>query len=191
MGVAIITMHIWIDIDKKEDILLFSLLINELKETGHTIVVTASKFINTNDINTKKIGYVFSFFGLVLEPLYFIRAVLLADYIKDRKIDIALSLGSRSMLYTCIQADVNLPIIHFLADYEKRPHNLYFAFDKCFFIVSENIQDQKLIEKGYDPNKIARYKGIIKTDNPDPKVIKEIANQIEFFSNKLPGSVTA
>lgn len=182
-------MHVWMDIDKKEDVPFFNSLINELRERGHSVIVTAPGFINTNTINSQKIGYLFSFFGLSLEPLYYIRAVFLMDYIKDRKFDIAFSLGSKSMLYSSIQT--NLPIILYLQDYEKRPHNLYFALDKSFFIISDSIPDQHLIEKGYNIDKVARYKGTIDKNNPDPKIIKEISNQIEALSQRLGGSITA
>ena len=190
-------MHIWIDIDNPRPVPFLKAIINELKERGVTVTTTAqnSNPIKTalieNNLNAKVTGYIFSLFGLFLEQMNLIRTVFLLNYIKNRNIDAAFSFGSKPVLYACINR--NIPLILFLDNYEQKPHHLHFALEKSFFIISENIQEQKLIEKGYDLKKIARYKGSIQKEdlNPDLKVIKEITDKIEFLCKHIPGGVVA
>ena len=190
-------MHIWIDIDKKEHIPFLKAIIYELKERGHNVTITCPKskeiikLLENNKINARTISRIISFFGILLEPSNYIRAVLLLDYIKNRNINIAFSLGSVSQLHTILQTDI--PIVLPVSNYEKRPNNLYFAYSKCFFMVPEDIPEQSLIEKGYDLKKIARYKSPIENASleNDAKFVKEIVNQIELLHHRIPGSISA
>ena len=188
-------MHIWLDIDNFKHIPFYKTLIAELKERGHTVTITAQNSreiknaLSQYQISAKVTGRIFSFFGMFFEQLNLIRSVLLLDYIKLRKIDIAFSLGSLPMLYTCVDAD--LPSILFLESYENKPHQLYLGLLKSYFILSDSFHDQLLIEHGYNSEKFRKYKGQIKKDdsNPDLKTIKEKVNQIEFLRNHIAEEV--
>lgn len=179
--------------DNPKHVPFFKAVISELKERGHIVTVTCTKSLNkiseSNNINAKAIGSIVSFFGLFLEFSHFTRAMFLMDYVKIRNIDIAFSLGSKSVFYTCIQT--NMPIILLLENIEKRPHRFYFVLEKGFFIIPEDVHDQTLIEKGYDLKKIAKYKGDIDLENSDIKSIKDIANQIEFLSGHIGNELRA
>ena len=190
-------MHLWLDINKVEHISFFSVLIKELKERGHRITITScgsrelkAAFLAFK-LDAKTIRSIPSFFGLFKEQSNMFRAVNLLSYIKNRNIDAAFSLGSEAMFYSCL--DNNLPIILFVDDYEKLPHKLYLVVEKCFFIVSNDISDQKLIEKGFDIKKTAKYKGLVKKEdlNPDLKSTKEITDKIEFLSKYMPDGLSA
>ena len=190
-------MHLWIDIDNPNHIPFIHALVNELKSRSHSISLTSvnsssiPETLEENKLDIKKIGQVFSFFGLLMEPTTMFRAILLSKYIENRNIDIAFSLGSKSMLYS--SAQLELPIILFLTSLKEKPHIFYFIMNKSSFLVSENIPDQMLIDKGYDLNKLVKFKGNVTAEdiNVDLKVIKDIANKIEFLSGKLHGELTA
>lgn len=190
-------MHIWIDIDNPKHTPFYKALISELKEKGHLVTVTAEntneikKALNEHSLDTKLIGVSFSIFGLFEESFHLFRAALISSHIKEKNIDVAFSCGSYPMLYEC--SSTNLPIILFIDNTEEKLHNFYFGLEKSFFMISDTIPTQSLIDKGAESNKIARYKGSIKKDdkNPDLKAIKEIASKIEFLSKHVPGGISA
>lgn len=191
-------MHIWIDIDNPKHIPFINALTNELKNGGHWLTITAQntsaikKALKEYNLNVKITGFVFSIFGLFSEKLIILRTTLLKEYIANRKIDIAFSLGSIPMLYTC--ATNKLPLILYIDEYkENEISNLPIALENCYFIVSENVQDKNLLEKGFDLNRVRKYKGLVKKEdsNPNPILIKEIVNKIEYFSTLIPGKVEA
>lgn len=190
-------MHVWIDINNPKYIAFYKALVNELKERRHTVTVTAEntndikKALNEHSLDAKLIGVSFSIFGLFEESFHLFRTALVSSHIKGRNIDVAFSLGSYPMLYEC--SSTNLPIILFVDNVEEKIHNFYFGLEKSFFMISDSIPTQSLIDKGAESNKIARYKGSIKKDdkNPDPKAIKEIASKIEFLSKHVPGGISA
>ena len=190
-------MDLWIDIDNPRHIPITALLIGECKTRGHNVTLTISKSggikkaLDEYNLNVKDIGFLFSFFGIIFEPFYLFRAALLVDYIEPRKIDVAFSLGSKSLLFTCTKAKI--PVILYLSDYKNIPHYLHLALDKSFFIIPEGIQEQKLIEKKYDLNKVARtrYNIDVTSPSPDPRSIVEIVDKIEILGKHIPGGLTA
>ena len=188
-------MHIWIDIDNSKHILFAKAIITELRSRGHNVTVTAEdndkikKELEKNNTSASFIGAIVWFFGLFKEEIIMIRALNLKTYLKPRDIDVAFSFGSISAPYTCI--DMNLPIILFLEDLEQKPNIIHFALERSFFIITENIPEQIILEKGYDLSKVGRYKGNTKKDDekPDPKSIKEIVNKIEYLGNHIAGNL--
>lgn len=190
-------MNIWIDIDNPKHVVFYKAIITELKTRGHSVTITAqnSNLIKTtlkeNQINAKITGSIFSFFGLLLEPLHSLRFFLLSEYIKDRKIDIAFSLGSKPMFYNCVSK--NIPMILLLESLDKLPDKIYLAVEKMFFIIPEKVHDQTLIEARFDLKKVIKCKGSVKLEdyNFDPNIIKELVNKIEFCSMLLPQDLSA
>lgn len=187
-------MHFWIDIDNSNDVPLIKALIVELKERGHAVTVTAQnskeikKTLEENNLNAKVIGMIFSIFGLFKEQLQLLRTAFLLDYLKQRKVDVAFSTGSKPMLYACI--DQVLPIITLVKDKKYKPNEYSLALEKSFFIVSDSLHDQELIEKGFDLNKIAKYNEKLFL-NQDLKLTKDLANKIELLGEHIPGGAIA
>ncbi|MFN5375562.1 MAG: DUF354 domain-containing protein [Chitinophagaceae bacterium] len=93
-------MRIWFDISNSPHVLMFKDLINDLKLKGHDIVITSRPLANTiellnqNNINHTPIGihygknFIMKFLG------YPIRVFYLWKYLKDKKIDLAVSQSS-------------------------------------------------------------------------------------------------
>ncbi len=178
-------MHIWIDINRTECAAFTKALVNELNKRGHKVTITAqnsSKIrdtLNKHNLDAKAIGFVFSLFGLFEEHLNMIRSSQLGDYILSKNIDVAFSMGSAPLFYTCFWN--KLPMILFLENKNQKINHEHFIFDKICFIVPNAASEQFLIEKGYNPKSIQRYKGHLEPfcDNPSPILIKEVADQIE------------
>lgn len=190
-------MHLWIDIDNPKHVPFFKALITELKMRGHGVIVTAEnsggvkEAIKEHNIDAKVIGKVFSVFGILKEPTTLIRTVLICDYLKSRNITAAFSIGSNILIYAC--SNINIPLILFLGTFKHMPNKLHFGLEKCFFLVSENIPEQNLIDKGFDIKTIAKFKGNIELEdrNPDIKAINDLVSKIEFLSKHIPGGISA
>ena len=190
-------MHIWIDIEKIEHVPFISAVVNELKVRGHVVILTApkskklSKVLENFNLTVHHIGKIISFFGLFLEFSTYMRTVIVLNYLKGRNINVAFSCGSKIMFLSCV--DSGLPAILFVEDYKNRACKDFFLLKYGFFILPDSIQDQNLIEAGFDLHLVAKYKGTIQLKNQshDLKTVKEIVNKIEFLSQHLPGEVTA
>lgn len=182
-------MHIWIDIDNVKHIPLLCAIVIELKERAHLVTLTstssneAKRLLQNLNLNVHRIGNTFSFFGFFEEQSILVRSSELTEYIKNRNVNVAFSLGSKSMAYT--STNLNLPIIILVEDINEKINWVYFTFDKCYFIIPDSVSEQPLIEKGFDIKKIAKYKGFIQKDetNPNLKIVKDIVNQIEKLSS--------
>jgi len=93
-------MRIWFDISNSPHVLMFKDLINDLKLKGHDIVITSRPLANTiellnqNNIKHTPVGihygknFIMKFLG------YPIRVFYLWKYLKDKKIDLAVSQSS-------------------------------------------------------------------------------------------------
>ena len=188
-------MNIWLDIDNPKYIPFYKALIDALKEKKHTVTITAQnskdikKTLKQYGINAKIIGIIFSVFGLFLEQVILLRTALLSNYIGNRPVDIAFSLGSEPILFTCVND--KLPIVSFLENVEEKVHPLSHALEKSFFIFPDSVPEQMLVDKKFDLDKVARCKEKIKKDdlNPDIQSINEVINKIEFFANHITGKL--
>ncbi len=184
-------MHIWIDIDNHKHVPFIKALVTELKEKGHNVTVTAEdraeikQAINKFSLETKLIVSTFSIFGMFEEQIIIIRAHLLSDYIKDKNITLAFSLGSRPIPRVCLE--LKIPIISLLEDYKQKIHWIYHTLYNSFFLISDTIPDSLMIEQGYDINLIAKYKGNSRLENleHDIKAIKNIIDQMSYLSGKM------
>lgn len=93
-------MRIWFDISNSPHVLMFKDLINDLKLQGHDIVITSRPLANTielldqNNINHTPVGIHYGK-NLFMKLLgYPIRVFYLWKYLKDKKIDLAVSQSS-------------------------------------------------------------------------------------------------
>lgn len=176
-------MHCWIDVDNPKHVPLVSEVTKELKERGHGVTVTSprsgviKKELEVHGLNAKQIGFVFSFWGLLLRQSNVFRTALISDYIKIRNIDIAFSLGSKALLYMCVSS--NIPMILLVENIQEKLDALYMGHEKCFFIFQSEIPDQHIIEKGLDLNKVEKAK----------KGVKEIVDKIELFNYRIGQTV--
>ena len=191
-------MHIWIDIDKNEHIPFIAAVVKELKDRGHWITITAEnsktikKSLEKYSLNVQLVGFLFSFFGFFSELSLVFRTTLLRDYIDKRKIDIAFSCGSKPMLYVC--ATRQIPLISFIEEFkEKKIEKMQIILPNSFFIVPENIHEQELVNSGFYIDRVAKYKGMIKTNdiNPDMRSIKDIVSKIEYLNKHIGGEIKA
>ena len=177
-------MHVWIDVDNPKHVPLVAQVIKELKERGHAVTLTAprskaiKKELEVHGLKVRFIGFVFSFFGLLLNQSNIFRTALMSDYIKIRNIDIASSLGSKTLLYLCSTS--NIPMILLVENIEEKIDAFYLGYEKCFFIVHDFIHDQNLIEKGFDLNKTQKVKEM---------KAKDVTNKIEFFNHRIAQTV--
>lgn len=97
-------MRIWVDIDNAPHVHIMTPIIKELKNRGHEILITARDYGQTVELlEMKKIPYKLtgkhpgkSFFLKILFLIY--RMIRLYIWAFDKKIDLALSHGSRSMV---------------------------------------------------------------------------------------------
>lgn len=184
-------MHIWIDIDNHKHVPLVKALVIELKERGHEVTVTAEdkyeikQALQQSALSAKHIGSVFSVFGFFEKQLVIIRSVLLVNHLQKKKINIAFSLGSRPMAYTC--NNTSTPIILFIQDYKQKVHWIHIALNNSFFMFSDNTPDSLILEHGYALEWIVKYQGNLQLESTthEIKTIKSIANQIEHSSRKM------
>lgn len=189
-------MHLWIDIDNYQFIPFLKELINELKERGHDITLTAlnspsiKDTLKNNSLEAKVIGNIFSFFGLFQRESALFRSALLANYIKERNVDTAFSLGSESMMYTC--SNESIPTILLMDFFNQKPHPFYFLLENCTYLIPENISDKEMIEKRINLQRVAKFKGNIHIEGKNHDlVIKELVNKIEYLSKVIPGKLIA
>jgi predicted glycosyltransferase len=108
-------MTIWIDIENVPNVLFFEPIVNELKKRGHKVLITARDYAQTLDmldmysINYKIIGrhYGKNIFMKIMGGI--IRSLQLFWWTLDKKIDIGLGFGIRSIVLTCRL--INIPNI--------------------------------------------------------------------------------
>ena len=116
-----------------------------------------------------------------------------ANYLEKKKIDVVFSLSSLSVAYTCF--NLNLPLIIFFEDLHYKLNDLIWAYEKVFFIVPENLNNQTLILKWVDLKKTRRCKPLQKgSDILFQKAIESIADNIEYLKmvgKSLPIQVLA
>jgi predicted glycosyltransferase len=156
-------MRIWFDISNSPHVLMFKDLINELKLQGHDIVITSRPLANTielldqNSIIHTPVGIHYGKSFLMKLFGYPIRVFHLWKYLRDKKIDLAISQSSfHSPLVSYI---LDIPSIY-TNDNEHAMGNIpAFVFAQRIFVpesfVFSKIGLMSLIQK-----KVKRYPGI-------------------------------
>lgn len=180
-------MNIWIDINKIEQIPFYIALKNELEGREHKVLITAEDTATIKNklqelkIEANYIGNTFSVFGFFEDQSNVLRSTQILEFIKQNKVDVAFSLGSKAVLYTCI--NLNLNIILFTDDIKEKISQMHFVLYNISFIIPEASSERPLVDRGYDIKRIAKFKGSIQKDalNPSPRAIKDIASKIEHL----------
>jgi len=153
--------RIWIDIDNSPHVLFFDPIVRHLRAAGHEVLVTARACAQTHallelhDMPFEPIG---RHYGKNLLNKVFglgARALQLYRRMRNQKIDVAVSHGSRSLVAATYL--MRIPCVT-LYDYE-------YVFTKLFNLLStkvlipELIPDETLRSIGLDDRKAARYPG--------------------------------
>ena len=191
-------MQIWIDIDNEKHIPFYKALITELNKRGHQVTVTAldtkeiKAVLKEYKINAKVIGKIFSLFGLFEKFSEISRAILLKSYITPRRINLALSLGSKAMLTTCVSLD--LPLVILLYNQAQKIHKYHFVFKKSYYIISDVIPEELFVKYFITPERIRKYKEI--EDNKETPCflyhsLTEICDQLDSLSNCISSEINA
>ena len=180
-------MRLWIDINDPKYVPFYKLLCTELKHRGHEVILTAQDSANVKKtleeykFNAKVLGKFISFFGLLEYQANLWRSAVIYDYLINRKIDIAFSLGSSFMAYNCTY--LKIPLVLFFNNLDKKIHWTHFYHEKAFFIVSSSLLEKLLLDKGISKKKIIICKFIPNIDNPEFKSIEEFCSSIEALNN--------
>ena len=190
-------MHIWIDIDNAKHVCFFKSLIAELNNRGHQVTVTAQdekevkEAFKKYQIEVKIIGKIFSVFGLFEKFFQMYRTALLKKYVFLRDVNLAFSLGSRSMLTTC--AYLELPLVILLYHPMQKIHIYHFGYKKSYYIISDAISEELITNYCISSKRIRNYKGV--GDNEVPNSIYqdlvEICNHLDSLSNCINKEVDA
>jgi|GEM_PF-6378147 len=188
-------MKDWIDIDNPNHLSAYKAIINELRKNGHYVLITAPKskklknLFQEHGLIVSYIGYKISFLDLFTDQLNLMRSASITDFLKDKKIDIVFSLGSKIMFYVCLDQKLSLAIIQ----NEIQQDKTITGYSKCFSLVPESIPEQKLIESGFNMARVIRYKGMFNKEelNFDLRTINELTGKLEFLSKHMPGSLSA
>ena len=175
-------MRIWADMDNAPHVLVLNPLINELKNRGHDVYITAREYGQTlsllelYDLKYKAIGKHSGRrkFKKVISTLT--RSMALYFYAKNKQFDLAFCHGSRSIYFT--SKILNIPLV-VLGDYEHGYLPAFIGNWAQRVITPDIIPCEIIKEKGIDISKIAQYSGLkeefyIYDFKPDPNVLDKI-----------------
>jgi len=154
-------MKIWIDLDHTPHVPLFRPIIEEMQRCNITVLVTARDFAQTVALlemwniphvtigrhgGSSKIGKVLNLFE---------RSSQLAAYAWNKKIDLAVSHGSRTMLTACRL--LNIPAVTMM-DYEYTEVGIFNLLSK-YLLIPKYIPEERLKPNGFRMKKVIRYSG--------------------------------
>lgn len=151
----------WFDLDNTPHVPLFRFILKRLKEKNINYFVTARNFAQTRELlDFYKIEYhlVGAHAGknkLLKSINLFSRTFKLKKLIKNKKINLAISHGSRTQLVTAKLSNINSIV---MIDYEFTESKIFNYLAK-YVLVPKFIPDSRLKEAGFDLKKIIRYNG--------------------------------
>lgn len=151
--------NIWIDLDNSPHVPLFRPIIEALEARGHSVTITARDYGQTLPLldmwgmkyqaigrhgGKGKAGKIINLFH---------RANQLRSYIRNRKIDLALSHGSRTQLIAARMSGIKSIL---MLDYEFTEA---FIFNKAanYILMPSMIPGQRLTDAGFNMNKVRTY----------------------------------
>jgi uncharacterized protein len=167
---------IWIDLDNSPHVPFFVPIIQELKDKGFEIFLTARdsyqvcELLEYYGIHARVIGKHYGKHKILKLLGTFWRAIVLAYVVRKEKIDISLTHGSRG----CLLASSLLGILNItIVDYE---HTAKISFRKMVVIFPEIIPTDALAS---DKIRILKYPGIkedvyLPSFHPDPRLRKRL-----------------
>jgi predicted glycosyltransferase len=153
---------IWIDIDNSPHVLFFAPIVKQLREAGHEVVITARACAQTHGLlELHQIAFVpvGRHYGKALLSKIVglgIRSLQLLRFVLQRKIDVAVSHGSRSLVWTSYL--MRIPCVT-LYDYEYVFTGIFNKFSTKV-LLPELIRDEILGSIGLDATKVVRYPGL-------------------------------
>jgi predicted glycosyltransferase len=154
-------MTLWIDLDHTPHVPLFRPIIEELHRRNIETLVTARDFAQTVALlemwniphvtigrhgGSSKVGKVLNLFE---------RSSQLIAYAWNKKIDLAVSHGSRTMLTACKL--LRIPAVTMM-DYEYTEVGIFNALSK-YLLIPEYIPENRLKPNGFKMEKVIRYPG--------------------------------
>jgi len=154
-------MTVWIDIENLPNVLFFEPIIKELEKRGHKVLVTARDYVQLLDmldvysIDYKKIGRHYGKNKLMKIIGGGIRSLQLFWWTLDRKIDIGIGFGIRSIALTCrLRNILNITIYDYGYFFVK-------LLNKCAnrIIIPTAIPIEFVINRGGKKEKIVQFPG--------------------------------
>jgi uncharacterized protein len=153
--------HIWIDLDNAPHVPLFRPLIRALRSAGHEILVTfrehgyVADLLRMSEIAGHRIGRHPGGSSLMKVAGLLNRSARLARYAAGRRIDIAVSHGSRALVLAC--AVLRIPCVT-MYDYEFVSTGLFNRFSR-WVMLPDAIPEERLARIGLPEAKAIRYPG--------------------------------
>ena len=154
-------MKIWIDLDHTPHVPMFRPIIEELQQRDIEVLVTARDFAQTVallemwNIDHVKIGRHGGSgkIGKVLN--LFERSSQLIRHVRGKKVDLAVSHGSRTLLVACKM--LGIPAVTMM-DYEYTEVGIFNLLSK-YMLMPEYIPAERLAPNGFNMKKLKRYPG--------------------------------
>ncbi len=156
-------MRIWIDLANSPHVPFFVPLINDFKQLGHEVFITARKFAQTVELAEKAQldfeiigghggGKLYGKFENLIG-----RAIALRKFAKPKKFDLAVSHNSYTQILSAKMLGIKSVT---LMDYEYQPAN-HLAFRLANrVIVPESFPNESITKFGANAHKVFRYNGI-------------------------------
>lgn len=172
---------IWIDLDNAPHVPLFAPLIREFQRQGHRTLVTARDYGYTRGLMDQK-GISYDLVGrhpgknrLLKVAGLAVRVAALIRWSRGRKIDVAVSHGSRALVLAC--AVLRIPCIT-MYDYE-------FVYTRIFNSLSTKVMlpdafsDDVIKKLGLRGDRVIRYPGLkeeiyLGDFSPDPSILDQL-----------------
>jgi len=175
-------MKVWVDLDNSPHVLFFKPIVKQLEEEGVEALITVRSFSQTEDLATSH-GLRYQVVGKHRNPLHFVtracatlfRAAQLANFVRQRKPDIAISHGSRALVLAAWM--LGIPSMTFY-DYEFVSARIFNRLSKRV-VVPKVIGLERLAAQGLDLQKFIFYPGLkedvyIHDFLPDRSVLTEL-----------------
>lgn len=173
--------RIWIDIDNSPHVLFFGPIARRLREAGHEVIITARACAQTHGLlELHQIPFVpiGRHYGKSLLPKLIglgVRSLQLLRFALRQRIDLAVSHGSRSLVWTAYL--LRIPCVT-LYDYEHVYTGIFNRFSTKV-LLPELIPDEVLRSIGLAPWKVARYPGLkeevyLGDFHPDSEIYRQL-----------------
>ncbi|WP_308574323.1 DUF354 domain-containing protein [uncultured Methanosphaera sp.] len=182
------TMKIWIDIVNSPHVRFFNGIIKKLREDGHEVLITARDFSNIHDLlDIFQIKYTsIGDHGVTLEEKLLSstkRAYELANFIKDKNIDIAIT--KHSIELPRVAFGLGIPNIFILDNEHAIAANKLTLPLVNKLIIPEIFDVWNTIKFGMNPNNIIRYNGTCEvTHLEDFKYNPDILDELSIKTDK-------
>lgn len=153
-------LKIWVDVDNSPHVLFFSPIIEELRNRGHSIFVTARDYAQTLQlleqfsIDYTLIGH---HYGKNISSKLFglgVRTGQLLSFAQGKRFSVAVSHGSRSLMLAA--GILRIPLVS-MFDYEHSKGSFLYRFPKLY-LIPEAIKDKDL-PSNIKPTRVINYPG--------------------------------